>query len=79
MKNQQDTKAQGIHNPTRHIPKRLFSVKESAVYLGRSPCAVREMLWKGKIPYIKDGARVLLDISDMNDWIDRNKIRSIYR
>jgi len=71
-------KAQRIDNPMSHIPKRLYSIKESAVYLGRSVCAVREMLWKGKMPYIKDGARILLDIQDMNEWIDRNRIRSIY-
>lgn len=75
---QGDTKAQRIVNPMRPIPKRLYSIKESAVYLGRSACAVREMLWKGKMPYVKDGARVLLDINDMNEWIDRNKTRTIY-
>jgi len=78
MINQPVTKAQGIHNPPCHLPKRLYSIKESAVYLGRSVCAVREMLWKGKIPYVKDGARILVDIYDMNDWIDRNKTRHIY-
>ncbi len=77
-RNQQVKKAQWIDNPMPHLPKRLYSIKESAVYLGRSVCAVREMLWKGKMPYIKDGARILLDIQDMNEWIDRNRIRSIY-
>ena len=78
MVNQQDTKAQGILNPMRYIPKRLYSLKESAVYLGRTVGAVREMLWAGKIPYVKDGKRILIDIQDMNEWIDRNKIKSIY-
>ena len=77
-RNQQVTKAQWIGNPMPHLPKRLYSIKESAVYLGRSACAVREMIWKGKIPYIKDGRRTLLDIIDMNEWIDRNKTRTIY-
>jgi hypothetical protein len=31
------------------------------------------MLWAGKIPYIKDGRRVLVDVQDMNAWIDRTK------
>jgi len=48
MVNQQDTKAQGILNPMRYIPKRLYSLKESAVYLGRTVGAVREMLWAGR-------------------------------
>ena len=77
-KNQGIVKAQGIDNPPCHIHKRLYSIKEASVYLGRSPCAVREMLWKGKIPYVKDGARNLIDIYDMDEWIDRNKARTIY-
>lgn len=57
----------------RDIPKRLFSIKEAAVYLGRSVWSVREMLWKGKIRFVKDGKRVLLDIQDMDAWIENSK------
>ena len=60
------------------IPKRLYNLQEGAVYLGRSVGAVREMLWAGKMPYIKDGKRILIDIRDMDSWIDKNKIKSIY-
>jgi hypothetical protein len=28
--------------------------------------------------YVKDGKRILLDIQDMNEWIDRSKTLSIY-
>ena len=76
--NQQDAKVQWIDNPMPLLPKRLYSIKESAVYLGRTACAVREMLWAGKMPYVKDGKRIMIDIQDMNKWIDRNKIRTIY-
>jgi excisionase family DNA binding protein len=55
------------------LRKRLYSIKDASVYLGRSVWAVREMLWAGKIPYIKDGKRILLDIQDMDTWIQRNK------
>jgi excisionase family DNA binding protein len=67
-----------LDNPPRDLSKRLFSIKDSAVYLGRSVWAIREMLWAGKMPYVKDGKRILLDIQDMNEWIDRSKTRSIY-
>lgn len=66
-------KAQGPCTPMRIIPKRLYSIKESAVYLGRSVWAVREMLWAGKIPFVKDGRRLLLDIRDMDTWIESSK------
>ena len=78
MTNQQDTGAQRIDNPQCHIPKRLYNLKESAIYLGRTVCALREVIWDGKIPYVKDGRRIFLDINDMNDWIDRNKTKTMY-
>jgi excisionase family DNA binding protein len=69
-------KVQRISNP--QIQKRLYSINDASVYLGRSVWAVREMLWAGKMPHVKDGKRILLDINDMNDWIDQSKTRSIY-
>jgi len=69
-------KAQRISNP--QIQKRLYSINDASVYLGRSVWAVREMLWAGKMPHVKDGKRILLDINDMNDWIDQSKTRSVY-
>jgi len=59
--------------------KRLYSIKEAAAYLGRSVCALREMQWAGKLPYIKDTpghrGRVFFDILDLDKWIDENKIQ----
>jgi excisionase family DNA binding protein len=78
MVNQQDTKGHLITYQTHPTPKRLYSLKEGAVYLGRTVGAVREMLWAGKMPFVKDGKRILIDIQDMNEWIDRNKIKSVY-
>jgi len=72
-------KTQRIANPvSQGLNKRLYSIKEASVYLGRSIWAVREMLWAGKMPYIKDGRRILLDINDINNWIDKNKLTSTY-
>ena len=55
------------------IPKRLYSIPEAAVYLGRTVWAVREMLWAGKVPFVKDGRRLLIDIRDMDTWIESSK------
>jgi excisionase family DNA binding protein len=76
LKEQRLTKAQRIIYPMVEHPKRLYSIKEAAFYLGRGVCALREMLWAKKLPYIKDGRRILLDINDMNAWVEKNKIRS---
>jgi len=58
--------------------KRLYSVPEAACYLGRTVDGLREMLWAGKLPYIKDGRRVLLDLKDLDAYIERNKTRFSY-
>ena len=64
-------RTQRISSP--QIQKRLFSINEASVYLGRSLWGVREMLWAGKIPHVKDGRRILVDIKDMDMWIDKSK------
>jgi excisionase family DNA binding protein len=65
------------HNGSRLI-KRLYTVKEAAVYLGRSEWAIREMYYAGKIPCVHDGSRVLLDIRDLDSWIERSKEQLTY-
>jgi excisionase family DNA binding protein len=55
--------------------KRLYSVPEAACYLGRTVDGLREMLYGGKLPYVKDGRRVLLDIQDMDRYVEANKTR----
>jgi len=70
---------QGIRNPVRIRPtKRLFDVKEAAEYLGRTVGALREMLYAGKMPFVRDGRRILIDINDMDSWIDKNKEQRNY-
>jgi excisionase family DNA binding protein len=53
--------------------KRLFSLQDSSIYLGRSINSVRQMLWDGKIPFIKDGKRVFIDVKDLETWIEQSK------
>ena len=44
------------------IPKRLFNIEEAAIYLGRTPCALREMIWAGKLPIVKDGKEDIIGL-----------------
>jgi len=67
------SEAMNTETQTKGLNKRLYSIKEASTYLGRSIWAVREMLWAGKLPYVRDGKRILLDIRDMETWIDKNK------
>jgi len=70
-------KVQGLTKPAYQINKRLYSIKETADYLGRSPWTVAEMVRTGKLPYISDGKRRFLDIEDINRWIVTNKRQDI--
>ena len=70
--NQPVTKAQRINSP---VSKRLFTLKESAEYLGRSEWGMRELIWAGKIPVVRSegGRKIFVDIQDLNQFINRNK------
>jgi hypothetical protein len=75
-KNQCVKKEQGIANP---LGKRLYTLREAAIYLGRTVWGMRELYWAGEIPIVRgDGNRkIFLDIVDLNEYITRNK--SIYQ
>jgi excisionase family DNA binding protein len=53
--------------------KRLYTIPQAAEYLGRSPWAVRSIIWSGKLPAVRDGKRVLVDVYDVDRWIEHNK------
>lgn len=54
--------------------KRLYSLPEAAVYLGRSTWSVRRLLWNGELPQVRAGRRVHVDVRDMDAFIDKNKV-----
>jgi len=69
------TKYKAARKDPKGPAKRLYSVPEAAYYLGRTVDALREIIWAGKIDIVKDGRRVLLDVKDLDAYIDRNKTR----
>jgi excisionase family DNA binding protein len=59
---------------TQRPRKRLYTIAEAAEYLGRSAWAVRSLIWCGKLPAVRDGKRILVDVNDMDRWIEANKV-----
>ena len=55
---------------------RLMTVNEGAVYIGRTPKALRHMIASRAIPVVRDGARIHLDRSDLDHWIEMRKTKS---
>ncbi len=59
------------------IPKRLYTIEEAAIYLGRTSWSVRELIWKGHLPSVRVGRRVHLDFNDLNRFVDRYKTQEL--
>ncbi|MGA2465521.1 MAG: helix-turn-helix domain-containing protein [Thermodesulfobacteriota bacterium] len=55
------------------MPKRLYSLPEAAHYLGRTLWSMRELVWKGSIPIVREGKRIFVDVSDLDSYISKNK------
>ncbi len=54
---------------------RLLTVEQAASYIGRTTHAVRKLVAAGAFPAVKADGRVMLDIRDLDRWIDRNKTK----
>lgn len=55
------------------IFKRLYTVREAARYLGISRWSVRALIASGKLQCVRQGRRILVDILDMNRYIEDKK------
>jgi excisionase family DNA binding protein len=69
--NKGSKKTHGIVKPPR---QRLYNLRAAAEYLGRPVWGIRELVWAGKLPVVKDGRKQYVDIQDMDRYIERNKV-----
>ncbi len=68
--------SQGNNNRTqvsKPVSKRLYTLKEAASYLGRSEWGMRELIWAGKLPVVREGRKIYLDICDLEAYVIKNK------
>ena len=54
--------------------KRLITQREAGEYQGISYWTVRDLVFNGELPHIRMGRRILMDIKDLDDYIQRSKI-----
>jgi excisionase family DNA binding protein len=59
------------------MSKRLLTVKETAEYLSRSVLAVRELMYRGRLPFVKFDRRIYFDIRDLDQVIEQHKQRFV--
>jgi excisionase family DNA binding protein len=63
-----------IQNPHGRIAPRLLTVKEAASYIGRTEQAVQHLIHRRELIVVRRGRRVHLDRTDLDRWIDGNKV-----
>ncbi len=57
------------------LPRRLYDIEAVGAYLGIPAHTVREIIWRGDLPYVKIGRRHYLDIRDVDQFIEQAKTR----
>ncbi len=55
------------------ILHRLLTLPEAAHYLGCTIWSVRELIWRGQLPYTRFGKRFQVDRQDLDELVDREK------
>jgi excisionase family DNA binding protein len=51
-------------------------LKEAALVLGVSTATVRRLVWQSRLPVVKFNRRVLVDVKDVDKFIESSKERS---
>jgi excisionase family DNA binding protein len=51
----------------------LLTVKQAALYLGRSEQSVQHLIFQKDLPVVRRGRRVHLDRRDLDHWIENHK------
>ena len=70
IKNQGFKNTQRITNP---YAQRLYALPDAAHYLGRTLWSMRELVWKGSIPIVREGKRIFVDVNDLNQYVEKHK------
>jgi excisionase family DNA binding protein len=55
-------------------PARLLTLKEAAAYLALSLSTIKKMLICGELKIVSRGGRRMIDIHDLDLWIEQHKV-----
>jgi hypothetical protein len=59
-----------MSEPASIIEKKFLTTNECAVFIGRTPGAVRNLVLAGKIPYRKPAGRLMFLRTEVESWIE---------
>lgn len=55
--------------------RRLLNVKDAARFLGTTPKTLYTMVWRREIVFVKIGRSVRFDVQDLEQMIERAKVK----
>ena len=55
------------------MQRRLVNMREAGRLLGCSEWKVRELVWSGRLPFVRVGRLHMVEIGDIEKFIDSNK------
>jgi len=58
----------------RDMRPRLLTLEQAGIYLGRTTEAVRSLHRSDAFPVVRADTRVMLDVEDLDRWIEQNKV-----
>ncbi|HXP68631.1 MAG TPA: helix-turn-helix domain-containing protein [Candidatus Dormibacteraeota bacterium] len=59
--------------PKQKLSQRLLTIKEAGAYLALGPWRIRSLICRGELPYIRLGRRILVDVKDLCDLIEKHR------
>lgn len=59
--------------------RRLLTAAEAAEYLGRTEGAVRQLVYRREIPFVKQGRVLRFDVRELDRWIDDHTVDAVDR
>jgi len=61
-----------------HDTPRLLTVEQVADYLSMTPAAVRHMVYRRQLPFIRLGAkRIRFDVAEIDAWLARQRVAAV--
>lgn len=60
---------------TMDISTRLLTTEEAGIFLHASAWTVRDLIRSGALEYVPRGRKKMLDLKDLENYIDRMKVR----
>jgi excisionase family DNA binding protein len=59
---------------TSQVEPRLLNIKMAAAYLSCTIWALRSLVWKREIPFVRIGQKLLFDRADLDRFVDSKKV-----